>query len=67
MSNCDYQVSGTPHTNCHATVEILREDGLKCHENCLLCERYGVHCPVGSHPREYSYSAQGRLLSSLMT
>ena len=47
-------VSGTPHFHCHSTMEHLRQDGLKSHDDCLLCLRYGTHCPVGSHPRNDS-------------
>lgn len=43
-----------PHEDCHATKEELmnkKKNPLDVDDDCPLCERRGVRCEVGCHPR----------------
>jgi len=42
--------SSKPHGDCHATIEALREAGMKVIDDCPICLDDKVLCRVGAHP-----------------
>lgn len=46
----------TKQQACGLTIEMLREDGFRVADDCLLCLDDGIYCRVGNHKSMYSNS-----------